>query len=268
MVNKHVNTHWSSAVKHKPTLFPTLKYLDTEEYWPGSSWYVSVRNLLIKNDLPDDWRLLDDPPTKYRWKKMVNKHVNTHWSSAVKHKATLFPTLKYLNTEEYWPGKQLWLIQDVGGVRDLSRIHTKLKLVTGTYILQTSRASFNHLQVDPICLLCQGEAETVEHFLLTCSGLDAVRQPVLDDLAKIYGDLLSGPATTSTQLILDCSGLINSTIAFNQHTQVTEFEKKTKRLCYSLHTERYKRLAVIPNHSRKRKGKGVPQHTTAWSCLF
>ena len=82
---------------------------------------MTVRKLLIKYDLPDDWRLLDDQPTKYRWKKMVmvNKRVNTHWSSAVKHKATLFPPLKYLNTEEYWPGKQHWLIQDVGGVRDV-----------------------------------------------------------------------------------------------------------------------------------------------------
>ena len=38
----------------------------------------------------------------------------------------------------YWPGKRHPLIQNVGCVNDVPRVHTKLKLVTGVYALQNN----------------------------------------------------------------------------------------------------------------------------------
>ena len=62
----------------------------------------------------------------------------------------------------------------------------KARLMSGTYMLQTTRARVNPHQVDPTCLLCCKEPENVEHFLLRCEELTKIRQPFLD---KIYQSL-------------------------------------------------------------------------------
>ena len=59
--------------------------------------------------------------------------------------------------------------------RDANRIPIKLKVVSGQYILQANRARFNQNQVDTICQLCGEEEENMEHFLLKCTILQAVR---------------------------------------------------------------------------------------------
>ena len=51
---------------------------------------------------------------------------------------------------------------------------------------------------------------------------------MLDDLAETYGDLFIGPATASTQLLLDSSNLIISSTAVNLYSYFTDFEKRKK----------------------------------------
>jgi hypothetical protein len=51
-------------------------------------------------------------------------------------------------------------------------IATKLKLATGSYILQQKRAKFIHNE-KPTCKLCDAEDEDVEHFILRCVCLPA-----------------------------------------------------------------------------------------------
>jgi hypothetical protein len=57
--------------------------------------------------------------------------------------------------------------------RDVNRIPTKLKLLTGTYILQNNRAKYKNYTIDPTCLLCDSEAETPAHFILNCPAMFA-----------------------------------------------------------------------------------------------
>jgi hypothetical protein len=47
----------------------------------------------------------------------------------------------------------------------LKLIATKLKLATGSYILQQKRAKFVHNE-KPTCKLCDTEDEDAEHFIL------------------------------------------------------------------------------------------------------
>ena len=49
-----------------------------------SSWYVDLRKILVKYDLSLRWDLLDDPPKKEHWRRMVNKQMNGYWSTKIK----------------------------------------------------------------------------------------------------------------------------------------------------------------------------------------
>ena len=118
---------------------------------PGSySWYVELKKILIKYDLPCCLDLLDNPMKKEHWKRLVNKKVNKFWSTRIKQSAELYPSLKYLTADDYWPGPKHPLIQQVNGTRDIPRVNTRLKLVTSAYITQSNRAAFNHVPVDSL----------------------------------------------------------------------------------------------------------------------
>ena len=70
-------------------------------------------------------------------------------------------------------------------MKNVPRIQTKVKILTGSYVLQVNRASFNQKQVSPTCLLCKKREETTEHFMLYCSSLNSIRQPILDEIIQI-----------------------------------------------------------------------------------
>lgn len=53
-----------------------------------------------------------------------------------------------------------------GSARENTRIPVKLKIMTGTYILQSNGAKFNGTCINSTCLLCGIALETIEHFIL------------------------------------------------------------------------------------------------------
>ena len=61
-------------------------------------------------------------------------------------------------------------------LQDIRRAHIKVRILTGTYILQSTKAKFNNQQVDPKCPLCRLESKDLTHFLLTCPALSTVRE--------------------------------------------------------------------------------------------
>ena len=89
-----------------------------------------------------------------------------------------------------------------------------MKVVSGQYILQANRARFNQNQVDTICQLCGEEEENMEHFLLKCTILQAVRYSVLDDIDTEFNIITRKTFYNldnclKIQILLDCSILLN-----------------------------------------------------------
>ena len=82
-------------------------------------------------------------PSNAKWKSLINKHVNDHWVKIIKSTSSLYSSLEYLTADEYYPGNKHWLQQNSAVARDTPYIHVKLKLVTGTCILQVNRSAFD-----------------------------------------------------------------------------------------------------------------------------
>ena len=180
--------------------------------------------------------------------------------------------------DDYRYGKRHSVLRTIGNAREIPRITTKLKLVTGTYTLQCNRAAINQNQIDnneefrsfkqrakknihkkeePTCLLCKTEEETVEHSLLNCTALHSARQPMILDIIKGLYTSLHEPQLTNIrshllQIVLDCSALYQ-TVPKRNHHLLESIEFHSRRLSYMLHCERNKRLAVVPQSVRKKK---------------
>ena len=120
-------------------------------------------------------------------------------------------------------------------------MHTKLKLATGTYMLQTNRSSFNQNMVDPTCSFCKSAEETTQHFLLECPELAVTRKPIIDSLLEAFSGVCN-PAydnVTLLKLVIDCSALLD----FNTQSidKLSNVEFQARRLCFALGCERYKK---------------------------
>ena len=61
-------------------------------------------------------------------------------------------------------------------LQDVKRGHVKARLLTGTYMLQSTKFKFNSSEIDPKCPLCRLESEGLQHFILRCPALACVRE--------------------------------------------------------------------------------------------
>jgi hypothetical protein len=149
----------------------------------NNSWFSKLKQILAIYELPSSHNILDLPPTKNAWKKMVNKAVNEYWIEHIKKMSTYFKSLYYLNASNYSNGKaHAALVSVQTSARGLARLPVKLRLMTGTYYLQSNKAAFNQNRIGPTCLVCQMEPETLEHFLLDCNVLAETREPYIAEL--------------------------------------------------------------------------------------
>ena len=69
------------------------------------SWFIAEKEISIKYNLLDPYDLLRDPPTKFHWRRIVKKHLNSHRESSIKENAVLYLSLRFLNVSEFICGK-------------------------------------------------------------------------------------------------------------------------------------------------------------------
>ena len=202
-----------------------------------------------------------------RWKDQVKTAIDTfvqsQWLSERK------KSLQYLNVESLQVGKthQAWesLPNDAVAVK---RSISKLRLLTGSYILQENRARFNQHNVDATCTLCGVEHESRLHFLVECSRLQPVRHKHILNLKSILQlenskskvELYTSDLEKLTQIILDCSvygarGLLNLSV-----DSIANIERTSRNLCYDLHKNRNEILG-LKNQNTELKSKNLNKVT-------
>ena len=220
----------------------------------GKSWFSSIAIILLKYGLPNPMDILKDSFTKPQWKVKTTKAVYSYWANLIKEQAETYSTLQFLSAVHYQPGKvhPLIRISDTQTQnREVGRLAVKTKLVTGTYSLQSTRAAFNNLSVDPTCLLCKTASETVEHFIFDCPELQSVRDPVIADISNACSKIsnLNRTQRNRLEVVLDIYSIV-PVILRKDLEVLSEIDRHCRRLCYTLHTERANRLAKLPTRKR------------------
>ena len=209
----------------------------------SNSWYIQIRAILLKYNLPPALDLLSSSYSKYSWKRVVRNAVDTYWVSKITGEAEMHRSLQFLNIRSFVPGKSHPLLNVItGSAREASRIHARLMIATGTYVLQTNRASYSQNACEATCLL-------------ECSALEETRRPILQEVLKARDDVQrpNGTEMGLIQLIVDCTGLAHCDGAQSvkpEHIQRLQYH--AGRLVYALHALRYKKLELTPKPKKKR----------------
>ena len=64
-----------------------------------NSWFVQVRDILLQYQLPHPLHLLDYPPTKEAFKRLVNAKVLDFWERKLRLEASFLPSLAHFKPE-------------------------------------------------------------------------------------------------------------------------------------------------------------------------
>ena len=137
--------------------------------------------------------------------------------------------------------------------RDVCRAQIKVKLLTGSYILQSNRSKFSKSAISDTCLLCKVAPEDLKHFLLDCSRLQSVRSTYIHDIEQILLCVVPDHAaqllTNKERLccvIMDCTILADAVSGDLWEGLINDMEVVSRNLCFALHL---KRTTLLSEHN-------------------
>ena len=168
-------------------------------------------------------------------------------------------SLKYLDTNAASPSTahHLWPREGCTSRKRVAASY-RAKMVSGSYILQATRARFNQNRVIPTCPMCKSAPEDLPHFVLACPSLSTPRDKLLPRIKRLATDL--GMYLPQDQDTL-CKSLLNSAnpescCACSGRSRVSKHPIKCKcsrlndmisQLCLDLHNGRTQALSQTPS---------------------
>jgi hypothetical protein len=191
------------------------------------------------------WWYLDNVQKKAIWTTAVKRKIHDHWSKPILESTPYYNGLRYLSCVNLEKGKLHPILKiNCSSKGDLHRLPTKLKLLTGSYILQSNQIKMFNNEANILCLLCSKDKETIEHFILDCERLEEVKKPILQEIEEILNDKETSwkclPQDTKIQLLLDKTSVISKLNL--DPASVANREYCSRRLMFQLHMLRQTRI--------------------------
>ena len=180
--------------------------------------------------------------SKLNWKKLLKRNIIRVWRHKLEMDAIEKSTLCYLKPN-YQPNTLHPAIVGLTNEREIRRANTKLRILTGTYTVQTIRHKYKQ-STSSVCIICGRQDENIKHFLLECEELSIVRKSSLSDIVNIIPSVFLHKPQLFTnpdlilQLLIDCSH-DNITDKFPiQQSLKDNIERQSQKLLYKLHLAR------------------------------
>ena len=105
------------------------------------------------------------------------KAVHNHWSNELRMDIEQRSTMQNCNTDILLIGRSHPIWDTVKpNTSDVKRGIIKARILTGTYMLQTTKVKFNITKIDPKCPICRLENIDLGHMLFRCPSLGAARR--------------------------------------------------------------------------------------------
>ena len=220
----------------------------------SKSWFIQIRNICLKYDLPHPLIILDTQPGKKAYSKLITAKVISYWENRLRGEAALLSSLvnfkpEYMSLKKPHP---IWLTAG-SNPYEISKAIQQARFLSGRYRTEGLAKHWTKNK-SGFCQSssCLSVVETVEHILLHCSAYASCKKSLyslwLSATNPIVLGLVLEALTSETayllQFILDCSVLptvINATQQFG-FIILEELFYLTRTWCFSVHKQRMKML--------------------------
>ena len=131
-------------------------------------------------------------------KKMMRQSINSFWTKPLVEEAQTKSSLINCDLSSMSVGV-IHIVWEsaANNLHDIRRSITKVRMMTGVYMLQSTRARFNKYSIEKTCQLCRLVSEDLTHMLLRCPALSDVRKVSLAQIRDLVGER-SGPSVWSS----------------------------------------------------------------------
>ena len=220
----------------------------------SSSWFVQVRKLCSKYNLPSPINLLSQPLKKESYKSMVKNNIFNFWETKYQEEAEAKPSLTYFKPRFHSlrHPHPLWTTCNNNSF-EVNKSVVVARLLSGRYLSDWHCRHWSTENSAGICVLCpdKNTPGTMEHMLVACSALEDKRtllrkhihEQTEDNLelrAVITAEMSSTASTSNTvQFLLDPSVVlrVQDSVHNNKFT-LQEVFAITRTYCYALHRRR------------------------------
>ena len=213
----------------------------------SASFTITIRKTLQKYNLPDAYQLVNNMPSKEKWKSMVKEATNKWYQDEVTEDIKNKSSLRFLTIQQNPLDEPHQIYKHLGSnPHEVDKAAIKARLLTGTYTLQANRHKFNQYEVNKTCELCKLETEDRQHFILNCTALEEPRQKHMAKLLEISPSL-RGRKEELLQYILDCTHKELEQYIPKTKDVYQKIEEISRSLLYDLHRCRTRILARNKN---------------------
>ena len=175
----------------------------------------------------------------------------SYWSERLREEASDKSKLTNYNLLYTAIGKPhiIWKNVDSNAV-DVKRGITKARMLTGVYMLQSTKARLNKYDVVQICPMCRLATEDLQHMLIRCPALLEVRSPLLSSIGVLLSRRFGvswWSSRSSAQIVALCLDSSNINGQINHSVEgsfLCRLETLGRRLCHKL---LMKRLQLYQN---------------------
>ena len=224
----------------------------------SKSWFLEIRTLSLQYRLPHPLTLLQSPPSKDSFKKLVNHKVVDYWETKLREEAKPLTSLKFFKPHfmSLTAPHPIWTTAGSSPYQ-VAMSTVQGTMISGRYRTEQLCSNFANDKTG-FCQTthCKGldHVEDLQHILADCPALEETRTklknfttnysqslPVIQPFLKI----LSSPSNPSyCQFLVDCSVLpevISATQTYGPQL-LDHLFKITRTWCYCLHRTRLRIL--------------------------
>ena len=221
------------------------------------SWFHQIRRWCLLYTLPHPLDLLENPPSKDSFKKLVKKKVVDHWETVLRAEIDPLTSLSFFKPCFMSITSCHPLFTSAGSSPSKVAMATiQATMVSGRY--RTEALCSHWTNRSGHCLLsedCSGQLEDIPHILTQCSALNPSRERLMrytrkysaglpPVLAVLLLQLCSNLHPTFCNFLLDCSTLPEIISASQLHGPIVHehFYNVTRTWIFVLHRDRLKKL--------------------------
>ena len=221
------------------------------------SWFLTIRDLCMKYQLPHPSKLLDYPPNRDQFKLLVKKRIVDYWEQKLRHETSKLPSLQYFHPTfmSLTSAHPIWATAGASPTKVVMATQ-QARFLSGRYRTEALTSHWTHssgfCKLSPTC----NKSEDIFHILKTCPALEPTRQKLYSftndycDSHPAVKDIIQTNCTQDTegrrfcQFLLDCSVLpeVIVSVQINGPEILNQLFDISRMWCYSLHRERLKLL--------------------------
>ena len=213
-----------------------------------------VRDICLKYNLSHPLQILENPPKKEYFKKLIKSRVLDYWEKNLRGEASFLPSLKNFRPEYMSLSKPHPIWSTAGSnPHEVSKAIQQARFLSGRYRSENlSRHWSTNREGYCLSSTCTNQVENYEHILIHCKAYHSTRENLLSLwlnhpnslILNLVQNALSSSTDHLLQFIIDCSVLpevISAKQLYGTYV-LDQLFYLTRTWCFSIHKQRMKML--------------------------